>query len=530
MQTLEKFTEFSAYQTLKNLAQSPIDLTQAGVLSPERIRKFQGESAGFKCLFATERVTDDVIAALQRLAQEAKVFAQMEKMQSGQTMNFIEGFPSENRAVLHTALRDFFDHPNEAKTAKEATQMAKAEVDKMKAFEAEMESFEHLVVVGIGGSQLGPEAIYLALKAYQKKGKQVHFISNVDPDNAQSVLSRLDPAKTLALVVSKTGSTLETLTNEEFVRDWFKEHEIEAKNQFISVTGEGSPLDDKKRYRECFYIWDWVGGRFCSTAASGGVIVVFACGFSTYWEFLKGAHSMDRAALNHDITENLPLLGAMLSIWNSNFLKYPTLAIVPYSQALSRWPAHVQQVEMESNGKRTDRRGKDVGFRTSPIYWGEPGTNAQHSFFQMIHQGTDTVPVEFIGFKESQLKRDRLQNDSSSQEKLLSNMFAQALALAEGQTNDNPNKSFPGNRPSHILLAKELTPHAVGALFAYYEHKTAFQGFVWNINSFDQEGVQLGKVLANRFIDLFRQRRGAKGKVEASPQEEAYLTQLDSIE
>lgn len=238
---------------------------------------------------------------------------------------------------------------------------------------------------------------------------------------------------------------------------------------------------------------------------------------------------MDQAALNEDITENLPLLGAMLSIWNGNFLHYPTLAIIPYSQALSRWAAHVQQVQMESNGKRIDRQGRDVNFRTSPIYWGEPGTNAQHSFFQMIHQGTDIVPIEFIGFKESQLKKDFLQNDATSQEKLLSNMLAQSLALAQGQKSDNPNKTFPGNRPSHILLAKELTPYSLGALFSYYEHKTAFQGFVWNINTFDQEGVQLGKVLASRFVELFRKKRGAKSKAEAAPIETAFLEQIDAL-
>jgi glucose-6-phosphate isomerase len=529
MQINPKFTDLPAYQTLKILAQNPIDLADPGVLTEERIRKFVAQSAGFRCLFATEQVTDEVIAALQSLANEAAVFSQMQKMQNGQVMNFIEGFPSENRAVLHTALRDFFDHPNEKKTAQEATAMAKAEVDKLKQFEAQMEPFENLVVVGIGGSELGPEAIYTALKNTRKKKKHVLFLSNLDPDNVQVILRGIDLKKTLVMVNSKSGTTLETATNEALVRDWFEKEGLDPKAHFVAVTGEGSPLDDKSRYLECFYIWDWVGGRFCSTSTSGGLVLTFACGFNTYWEFLRGAHDMDRAALNEDITENLPLLGAMLSIWNSNFLNYSTLAIVPYSQALSRWAAHVQQVEMESNGKRIDRQGKPVSFQTSPIFWGEPGTNAQHSFFQMIHQGTAVVPIEFIGFLYSQLKIDKLQNGVSSQEKLISNLFAQALALAVGQKSDNPNKVFPGNRPSHILLAKELTPHAVGALFAYYEHKVVFQGFAWNINSFDQEGVQLGKVLASRFIDLFRARRGAKVKTEGTPQEIAFLQALDTF-
>lgn len=238
---------------------------------------------------------------------------------------------------------------------------------------------------------------------------------------------------------------------------------------------------------------------------------------------------MDQAVLEEDITQNLPLMGALLSIWNHNILNHSTLAIIPYSKALSRLSAHVQQVEMESNGKHITRQGETVDFETAPIIWGEPGTNAQHSFFQMLHQGTAIVPIEFIGFLESQTKHDLEQHGVTSQEKLLSNLLAQSLALAVGQKSDNPNKVFLGNRPSHILMAKELTAENLGALIAYYEHKVAFQGFIWNINSFDQEGVQLGKVLASRFVDLFRAKRGEKVKTKGTPLEEAYLTLLDKL-
>ena len=240
---------------------------------------------------------------------------------------------------------------------------------------------------------------------------------------------------------------------------------------------------------------------------------------------------MDKHALNiTDPKKNLPLMSALLGLWNRSFLEHPTVAIIPYSQALGRFAAHLQQLDMESNGKRIDKKGQSVDFDTGPIIWGEPGTNAQHSFFQMLHQGTTPVPIEFISFKESQYGDDLEVQGSLSHEKLLSNMFAQSMALANGHKNENPNKNFPGNRPSRILLSKKLDPFTVGALLAYYEHKVAFQGFIWNINSFDQEGVQLGKVLANQMIDLFAKQRGKESKdYKSVPTGEAYLKHLASI-
>jgi glucose-6-phosphate isomerase len=229
-----------------------------------------------------------------------------------------------------------------------------------------------------------------------------------------------------------------------------------------------------------------------------------------FLDFLRGAHAMDRLALNKDPMKNLPLISALLGIWNRNFLHHPTVAIIPYSEALCRFPAHLQQLDMESNGKRIDKKGEPVDYATGPVVWGEPGTNGQHSFFQLLHQGTTVVPMEIIGFCESQYREDVIYRGTSCQEKLISNMLAQSLALAVGQTNDNPNKVFPGNRPNRILLSNRLDPFTMGALLSYYEHKVAFQGFIWNINSFDQEGVQLGKVLALKFIDQFallRQRK-----------------------
>ena len=251
----------------------------------------------------------------------------------------------------------------------------------------------------------------------------------------------------------------------------------------------------------------------------------FAFGFDVYWDFLKGASAMDKVALTKGIDVNLPMLGALLSIWNRNFLKYPTLAVIPYSQALSRFPAHIQQVEMESNGKHSDRLGRPVDFQTGMVIWGEPGTNAQHSFYQLIHQGSDIIPLELIGFKECQYGLDSTFEGTTLQQKLLSNLFAQSLALAIGQKSDNPNKVFLGNRPSHILIGKKLTPYALGSLLAYYEHKVAFEGFLWGINSFDQEGVQLGKVLAMKLIHRFAKTE----KTDSYPLGDALIKQLDRL-
>ncbi|MCC6127702.1 MAG: glucose-6-phosphate isomerase, partial [Chlamydiae bacterium] len=365
-----------------------------------------------------------------------------------------------------------------------------------------------LLLIGIGGSDLGPRALCMALQAFHKKGRRVHFISNVDPDDANGVLLSVDPKKTLVVVVSKSGTTLETKTNEAFVRERFKEAKVDPKKHFVAVTGEKSPMDDPSRYLASFYIWDFVGGRYSATSMVGAVMLGFALGFSELMRLLQGAHDMDVHARSFGIGENLPLFSALLGIWNRNFLHLPTVAIIPYSQALIRFPAHLQQLDMESNGKSINREGKFCSYSTGPVIWGEPGTNGQHSFYQLIHQGTDIIPLEFIGFRESQYGRDLEIEKTTSQEKLLSNLLAQSIALAIGQKNANPNKVFPGNRPNRVLLSDRLDAYQLGALLSYYEHKVAFQGFIWNINSFDQEGVQLGKVLATKILELFAAQKG----------------------
>jgi glucose-6-phosphate isomerase len=525
----KSFLQYQAVNKLKELARNPFDLTKEGSLTPERLAAFVGQACGYRLLYGTERVTREVMGTLFALSHEAEALSKMKRMQAGEVINYIEDFPSENRSVLHTATRDFFEHPNQAKAALEAAKQAKEETEKLQAFIAKIDKdnlFTNMVCIGIGGSDLGPRAHFIALEHLLKENRQVHFISNLDPDDAVQALKNLDLRKTCVVVVSKTGTTLETRSNEEFVRSFFEAAGLNSSKHFISVTGQGSPMDDHSRFLECFYIWDWIGGRYSTTSMVGGVMLAFAFGFHVYWELLKGANAMDKAALNEELAGNLPLLGALLAIWNRNFLHYPTLALIPYSQALSRYSAHIQQVEMESNGKHIDQQGRQVGFQTGSIIWGEPGTNAQHSFYQLIHQGTDVVPLEFIGFKESGCQKDHQWKGSTLQQKLLANLFAQAIALATGQKSDNLNKEFMGNRPSHILLGKRLTPYALGALLSYFEHKVAFEGFIWGINSFDQEGVQLGKILAQKVIDRFANPKASP----AYPLGDAFIQQLEMLE
>jgi len=436
-----QFQDSKAFERLKKLAEKPLDFTHSGVLTPERILSLRTEAVGLEILYATERVCANTLEALFSLASEMGAHEKMVAMQTGEKINSIIGYPSENRSVLHTAMRDLFDHPQTTPLASEASSQARKELEKLKAFLHQVDSkkkFTTLVQVGIGGSELGPKAIYLALKAYAKQGRAVHFISNVDPDETAQVMREVDLKKTLFVVVSKSGNTLETETNEALVRHYLKKAGLDSTKQVIAVTGEGSPMDDPKRYLASFYIWDYVGGRYSASSMVGAVALCFALGFEQFSDFLKGAHAMDQVALKEKGVKNLPLLTALLGIWNRNFLHLPTSAIIPYSQALSRFPAHLQQLEMESNGKRIDRSGHPVSFETGAIIWGEPGTNGQHSFFQLIHQGTTPIPLEIIGFKQSQYGEDLSFQESSSQEKLISNFFAQALALAIGQKSDNP--------------------------------------------------------------------------------------------
>jgi glucose-6-phosphate isomerase len=507
--TTQSLWQSKAHHKLLQLSTRPYDLTSPGALVREqRVARYVCSSALLRLYYATQRLDEPVLDGLQELADELRLVEQFRQMRRGAVLNQIHGFPSENRQVLHTACRDLFALPP---AAPEATDRARQELDRLKNFLTELESgrignargepFTTMVQIGIGGSDLGPRSILEALRAYGLPGRAAHFIANVDPDDAARVLAAVHLPTTLINIVSKSGTTLETLTNEELVNRALRRAGLEPSRHCIAVTGENSPMSIPGKYLACFHMFDSVGGRYSSTSMVGAVVLGFFLGAAQLNDFLKGAATVDREAEEPDVRKNLSLLLALIGIWNRNYLGFPSLAILPYSQALHRFPAHLQQCDMESNGKSVDRQGRPVGGPTGPIVWGEPGTNGQHAFYQLLHQGSDIVPAEFIGFHHCQSGEDLDVQGSTSQEKLLANLYAQMVALATGHPSSNPNRGFPGNRPSSLLLGGRLTPEVMGALLAVYEAKIVFQGFSWNINSFDQEGVQLGKRLAQQFLD-----------------------------
>ncbi len=497
-----------AYRRLLELARNPYDLTAPDALIKDgRLTRYICRTDVLSLHYATQRVDDQVLACLQELADECGLIHQFAAMRRGEVMNRIAGFACENRQVLHTACRDLFsDKPAEPA----ASGQARKEIEKVKTFLEEVEKgklcnkqnevFTTMVHIGIGGSDLGPRSMFEALRPFGLQGREVFFISNVDPDDAAGVLRKVDLRRTLVNIVSKSGTTLETLANETIIRRAFTDAGLDPSLHCIAVTGEGSPMDNPEKYLRSFHMYDYIGGRYSATSMVGVVMLGFYLGLDQVMDFLHGASLMDTAAENPHVKENMPLLLALLGVWNHNFLEAPTLAVLPYSQALNRFPAHLQQCDMESNGKSVTRQGRPVSSKTGPVLWGEPGTNGQHAFYQLLHQGTEIVPVEFIGFRESQYSEDLEIDRTTSQQKLLANLLAQSVAMATGQTSDNPNRNFPGNRPNSIILADRLNPLTMGALLALYEAKIVFQGFLWDINSFDQEGVQLGKVLAGRFL------------------------------
>jgi glucose-6-phosphate isomerase len=329
------------------------------------------------------------------------------------------------------------------------------------------------------------------------------FISNVDPDDASEALAEVNPETTLFIIVSKSGTTQETLTNEAFVTRRLQAAGIPGLipgKHIIAVTSETSPLAKSSAYLAAFFIDDFIGGRYSATSAVGAAVLSLAFGGKITGELLAGAAETDRLSLEPAALKNATLLDALLGVYERNILGYPATAVLPYSQALSRFPAHLQQLDMESNGKPVSRDGKPLGYATGPLVFGEPGTNGQHSFYQFLHQGTDIVPLQFVGFRQPQRLDDLDFEGSSSQKKLNANLAAQIIAFAKGKADPNPNKSFTGGRPSSLLWAKRLTPAVLGSLLAHFENKVMFQGFLWNINSFDQEGVQLGKILTSQLL------------------------------
>mgnify|MGYP000195950073 FL=1 len=499
----------ASYQELANVKRVNLAEAMSGEQGAERVKNYSvSMTEGLDYNYAAKEVDDTVIDALAKLADEAQLVDKFEALYNGEVIN-----TGENRLVLHHLTRGQLGDKVVAdgvdKRAFYVEQQQKIADFANKVHAGEIvngagEKFTTVVQIGIGGSDLGPRAMYLALENWAKKNglfkMEAKFISNVDPDDAAAVLNSIDVAHSIFVLVSKSGTTLETLTNESFVKDALKNAGLDASKHMIAVTSETSPLAKSDDYLAAFFMDDYIGGRYSSTSAVGGAVLSLAFGPEVFAQFLEGAAAADKSATNKDVRKNAALLDAMIGVYERNILGYPATAVLPYSQALSRFPAHLQQLDMESNGKSVNRFGEPVDYVTGPVIFGEPGTNGQHSFYQLLHQGTDIVPLQFIGFKNSQIGTDVVIQDSTSQQKLCANVAAQIVAFACGKSDENRNKNFEGGRPSSIIIGEKLDPKTLGALLAHYENKVMFQGFVWNLNSFDQEGVQLGKVLAKRVL------------------------------
>ena len=501
--------ELDSFKALGGVKRVSLREVMSGESGAERVRKYSVPMAcGMAYNYAAKEVDDTVLEALVKLADEAQLQEKYKELYNGAVIN-----TGENRLVLHQLCRGqlgddvIADGVNKRDFYREQQQRIADFADKVHNGEITNEAgekFTTVVQIGIGGSDLGPRALYIALENWARaNGKlfmDAHFISNVDPDDATAVLKSVDVAHAIFILVSKSGTTLETLTNEAFVKNALKKEGFDPAKHMITCTSETSPLAKNGGYLDAFFMDDYIGGRYSSSSVVGGAVLSLAFGPEVFAEILDGAHEEDVAAKEADPMKNADMLDALIGVYERNILGYPATAVLPYSQALSRFPAHLQQLDMESNGKSVNRFGKPVSYVTGPIIFGEPGTNGQHSFYQLLHQGKTIVPLQFIGFKKNQIGNDVEIQGSTSQQKLCANVAAQIVAFACGRENENLNKNFEGGRPSSIIIADQLTPKTLGALLAHYENKVMFQGFLWNVNSFDQEGVQLGKTLAKQVL------------------------------
>ncbi|HUD46286.1 MAG TPA: glucose-6-phosphate isomerase [Candidatus Baltobacteraceae bacterium] len=480
---------------------------------PKRGERMTVDAAALYLDYSKNRITDKTLKLLFQLAAESDLSGRTAAMFRGEKINV-----TENRAVLHVALRA----PRGATIVvdgKNVVPEVHAVLDKMADFSNRVRSGEwkghtgkrinNVINIGIGGSDLGPVMAYEALKHYTRREMTFRFVSNVDGIDFVEATRDLDPAETLFIVSSKTFVTLETMTNAQSARDWLLNglggDKSAVAKHFVAVSTNSAKVSEFGiDTANMFVFWDWVGGRYSMDSAIG-LSTMLAVGPDNFYALLKGFHEMDEHFRKAPLEKNLPALMGLLSVWNNDFFGAQTVAVLPYEQYLKRFPAYLQQLTMESNGKHITLGGKTVDYQTGPIYWGEPGTNGQHSFYQLIHQGTRLIPCDFIGFGHALTPLGR------HHDILLANVFAQAEALAFGKTPAQvkaegtpaalvPHRVFEGNRPSNVILANRLTPETLGKLVALYEHSVFTQGVIWNIDSFDQWGVELGKVLAQRIV------------------------------
>ena len=511
---VQSLTQRAAWKALETHYQQVRNVSLRSLFSddPGRAARFSLEAAGLFLDYSKNRITDETRKLLLQLAQESGLRERIDAMFRGDKINI-----TEKRAVLHVALRApkgeaiFVD-------GQDVVPEVHTVLDKMAAFSDRVRSgdwkghtgkrIRNVINIGIGGSDLGPVMAYEALKFYSDRNLVFRFVSNVDGTDFAEAVIDLDPAETLFIISSKTFTTLETMTNAHTARDWalkgLKDEAAVAKH-FVAVSTNGTEV---KKFgidtANMFGFWDWVGGRYSMDSAIG-LSTMLAIGPANFRAMLDGFHQMDEHFRTAPFESNLPVLLGLLSVWYNDFFGAQTVAVLPYEQYLKRFPAYLQQLTMESNGKHVTLEGERVDYDTGPIYWGEPGTNGQHSFYQLIHQGTRLIPCDFIGFEKT------LNPLGRHHDMLLANVFAQAEALAFGKTPEQvkaegtpdwlvPHRVFEGNRPSNVILADKLTPETLGKLVALYEHSVFTQGTVWQIDSFDQWGVELGKVLAQHII------------------------------
>ncbi|WP_298364062.1 glucose-6-phosphate isomerase [uncultured Lutibacter sp.] len=512
-------TETKAWQKLTNHYNEIKDEHIKSLFNSDNNRKdkFTINFNDFEFDYSKNRISEETLGYLFELANEVDLKSAMDSYFSGEKIN-----QTEKRAVLHTALRTQLN--NEVLVeGKNVLPEIKAALNKIEGFTNKVvsgdwkgytnKSITDVVNIGIGGSDLGPDMVVESLK-YYKNHLNVHFVSNIDGDHVQEVIKNLNPETTLFVIVSKTFTTQETLTNATTIKKWFLEsassqdvakHFVAVSTNLKNVSEFGIDNDN------IFPMWDWVGGRF-SLWSAVGLSISLAVGFKNFNELLVGAFEMDEHFKNTPFENNAPVVLSLIGIWYTNFFNCETEVILPYSQYLSKLAPYLQQAIMESNGKSVDRNGNKINYQTGNIIWGAPGSNSQHAFMQLLHQGTKLIPADFIGFKNS------LYGDDNHHTKLMANFFAQTQALAEGKTKEEvhldlktqgkideietllPFKVFDGNKPSTTILIEKLTPKTLGSLIAFYEHKIFVQGIIWNIFSFDQFGVELGKELANKFL------------------------------
>jgi glucose-6-phosphate isomerase len=508
-------TAMKAWKALKTHSKdiAVMHLRDLFAADPARGEKLAIEAQGLFFDFSKNRVTNETLKLLVDLAQESDLQGRIDAMFSGEKINLTEG-----RAVLHVALRA----PKGTSIVVDGQDVVPevhAVLDRMSAFADRVRSgdwkghtgkrIRNVVNIGIGGSDLGPVMAYEALRAYSDRNMTFRFVSNVDGTDFAEAVIDLDPAETLFIVSSKTFTTLETITNAQSARAWLVKglggDESSVAKHFVAVSTNAAQVEKFGiDTANMFGFWDWVGGRYSMDSAIG-LATMLAIGPENFRAMLNGFHQMDEHFRTTPFERNLPVLMGLLGIWYTDFFDAQTVAVLPYEQYLKRFPAYLQQLTMESNGKHVTVLGKEVNYDTSAIYWGEPGTNGQHSFYQLIHQGTRLIPCDFIAFGKS------LNPLGRHHDMLLANVFAQSEALAFGKTLEQvkaegtpdwlaPHRVFEGNRPSNTILAEKLTPEVLGKLVALYEHCVLTQGVLWRINSFDQWGVELGKVLAQRIV------------------------------